>query len=456
MENRIDILSPIDRSRLKENDYFRTLLSEGAEKGILSPFDIEKIQTELIETLHAVCMSVCQKGNSSMKAEDAEEIATSVMYTLSVLLKEEHSPERALERLKNESLEALFYEGRKVLVSLLTRSRGKWAVICKRLFETENLYYSTTVKDGIKAFFQNYNYEIYAHKNIITCDYPLCIDERKTDGTEFIYEYLSAFVNENNFLLNFSKENVHSLMLCLDGDFKKAGLPFEECAYKSLPVNIFIYVFACALALEFSGKDIYSLHLTEKDVMKITRALQNKSYTEAVSFFDSLTERVCCIVTADEEMKKYLYKCVRALASEVSFTKEKTLTGIFLCEKEEEGFFVADEKERLSDNEYRFIISQIISSEDEERRHKLLAESIKNAFDFADAVKDLSLSRKDIYSYLDVCDMAEKLRLFKRYNVFSFCLSDEDKELKGILEIYISALDEKTRAIIMKMLSLMK
>lgn len=456
MENRIDILNPIDRNKLKQNDYFRSIVNEAAEKHLLSEFDVEKIQTELIEILHSVCMTACEKGHSSMKTEDAEELAASVMYTLSVILKKSVSPENAVERLKNERLEALFIEGRQETVSLLTKARGKWTVICKELFETENDFYISTIKDGIKAFFQNYNYEIAAHKNIITCDYPLYEEDRALNGAEFIYKYLCDFKCENSFLTKFPSENVHSLMLCLDEDLKKAGFPFEKGVYKRLPLNIFIYVFACVLALEFSGKDIYSLCLTEKDIKEITDELKNKSYIEAVSFFDSLTEKVCRIISADEEMKKYLHKCVRDLASEVTLIKDKTLTGVFLCRKEKEGFFEADETERLSDSEYRFIISQLLTAEGEGRRLGILKESIKNAFDFADAVKDLSLTRKEIYSYLDGCDMAEKLRLFKRYNVFSFCLSDEDKELKGILEIYISSLEEKTKVLIMKMLSLMK
>ena len=193
MENRIDILNPIDKSKLKQSDYFRTLVSEAAEKQLLSDFDIEKIQTELIEILHAVCRGVCEKGTSSMRTEDAEEIAASVMYTLSVSMKKSSSPEGAVQRLKKESLAELYSEGRQEIVSILTKARGKWAVICKELFEAENFFYTSTVKDGMKAFFQNYNYETASHKNIITCDYPLYEENRYLCGADFIYNYLCSF-----------------------------------------------------------------------------------------------------------------------------------------------------------------------------------------------------------------------------------------------------------------------
>lgn len=457
MENRIDILNPIDRSRLKGNDYFRTLVNEGAEKGHLSDFDIEKIQTELIEVLHSLCKTVCEKGNSSMKTEDAEEIANSVMYTVSVLLKKSPSPESALERLKKEPVGILFNEGRQEIVSLLTKARGKWAVICKELFETENVYYASTVREGMKAFFQNYNYEIASHKNIITCDYPLCEDKRELDGAEFIYQYLSSFKSENDFLNKFSQEAVHNLLLCIDSDLEKAGLYYEKCAYKNLPVNIFIYVFACALALELAGKDFFTLCLTESDVKIIKDELKGKTYSEAVTFFDKLTESLCSKLYLCEETEAYLKKCAIVLASEVTCIREKALTGIFLVRKSETGITLeADEVRKLSDSEYRFILSQINMCQDNEKKLSLIKENIKNADDFSDIVKDLSLTRADIYLCLSALDMAQCLKLFKRYNVFSYCFSDEDRFMKDVLEGYISSVKEKSKDTIMKMLSLMR
>lgn len=457
MENRIDILNPIDKSRLKQSDYFRTLVSEAAEKQLLSDFDIEKIQTELIEILHEVCTGVCEKGTSSMRTEDAEEIAASVMYTLSVSMKKSSSPEGAVQRLKKESLAELFSEGRQEIVSILTKARGKWAVICKGLFEAENIFYTSTVKDGMKAFFQNYNYETASHKNIITCDYPLYEENRDLCGAEFIYNYLCSFKSENSFIKNFPPENVHALMLCLDEELKKAGFPFEEGVYKNLPVNIFVYVFAACLALEYVGKDIFTLSLTKEDVNIITAQLKDKAYSDTVMFFDVLADSVCRKLSLDEETGDYLKKAVRILSSEICSVKNNTLTGVFVCRNEGEKLtFEAEKTEKLSDSEYRFILSQIVSADNEDKKLSLITECLNNAEDFADAVKDLSLSKVQIFSCLPSLDMAQKLRLFKRYNVFSYCLSDEDRFMKEVLESYISSLDGKNRDIIMKMLSLMK
>ena len=174
-------------------------------------------------------------------------------------------------------------------------------------------------------------------------------------------------------------------------------------------------------------------------------------------FFEVLADSVCRKLSLDEETGDYLKKAVRILSSEICSVKNNTLTGVFVCRNEGEKLtFEAEKTEKLSDSEYRFILSQIVSADNEDKKLSLITECFNNAEDFADAVKDLSLSKVQIFSCLPSLDMAQKLRLFKRYNVFSYCLSDEDRFMKEVLESYISSLDGKNRDIIMKMLSLMK
>ena len=75
MENYISVSNQIDKSKLKADDYFRTLASEGADKGLLSEFDFENIQCDLVELLGNICIGISEKGHGSMKTEEAEKIA---------------------------------------------------------------------------------------------------------------------------------------------------------------------------------------------------------------------------------------------------------------------------------------------------------------------------------------------------------------------------------------------
>lgn len=456
MESFISVSNPIDRSRLKADDYFRTLVTEGADKGLLSELDFEKIYTELVELLGSVCLGISEKGHGSMKTEEAEKIAESIMYTVSVILKKSPSPESAIDRLKRESTESLFYGGRREIVSLLTKARGKWAVIVKELFETENLYYSYVINNSIKAFFADYNYELSAHKNPCEFDYPLYAVTVNERGAEYIYSYLSDFKNENSFLNSFSSESVHSLMMNLDAELKKTGFPVEKGAYRELPVNIFGFVFAASVVLEYFGKDIYSLNLSKADAEIFSKELEGKSYGQLVSLFEGITERIISEIGADKETAEYLRRSVRVLASEASVKDAAALTGMFLYQQDNEDTFEANETEKLSDSEYRKVLSLIASCKSDGERLEIIRKKIRNYEDFIDTVKDASLNAYEISKGLSFLDMAEKLRLFKRYNIYSFSLKEEDSKMKKALERYVDSLDSATKELILKMLSLMQ
>lgn len=457
MEKSLNALNLIDKSRLKKDDYFKSLVNEAANNNILTEFHIEKIQTGLIELLNDVCLKMSEKGNSSLREEAAQEIADSIMYTLSVILKTSPTPESACERLKGERIEDLFFEGQQEIISLITRARGKWAVISKSLFETENIFYNLAIKENSKEFFQKYNYEKEAFETVSDFEYPLCADLSGITGIEYVYWYLTAFKIENDFLKKFPKENVHFLMCLLDDDFKKLGFVYEKAAYKNIPVNIFMYVFSCALALVYLKKDPFSLCLEKEDGEKINALFSEKDYTETVQLLDGLCGSLSYEIEASEEMRDYLRKAVRLLAFEISKGRKNALTSIFPVKKaEDEAFsFEAKEEKRLDDIEYRYLIAALEKCENRKKIIEAVKENFKNADDFSDAVKDLKLTKTEVLHCLDFLDKSQGLRLYKRYNIFSYLLSNEDKFMKEVLEIYVSSMDKKEKNLVLKLVSLM-
>ena len=123
---------------------------------------------------------------------------------------------------------------------------------------------------------------------------------------------------------------------------------------------------------------------------------------------------------------------------------------------EEDETFVVNETERLSDSEYRRVVSQLEACNDEEERIKIIKGKINCYEDFIDIVNYLSLDAHQILLCLPYFDMAENLKLFRRYNLFSFCFNEEDNRMKNILERYVNSLDVSTKKLIIKMLSIMQ
>lgn len=457
MNKDIAIANPIDKSKLKSDDYFKSLVNEALKEEILTSFHIEKIQTSLIEILKGICENIAQNGNSSIRQEVAEKIANSIMYTVSLALKMSQTPQLACERLKNEKTEDLFLQGQKEIRSLKTLSRGTQASILKDIFETENEYYNSAVNETAKEFFIKYNEKTRADDSVVNFEYPLYVNGEEEIGIEYVYSYLETFKIENSFLKKFDKENVDYLMCLLDDELGNIGFPFEKGAYKKIPVNIFSYVFSSALLLEYLEKSPFDLFLKVQDVEKFEELLKDKDYAQTVRILDGLCGKLAFEISADESMRNYMRKAVRTLALELS-NKNKSIFSVFPCfkDKEIQTQFFAKENRLLSNSEYRNIVFTLQRCQSEEKMLSDFKKYFVSSDDFSDAVKDLKLTKAQIFHCLDFLDMWEKIRLFKKYNIFSYCLSDEDRQMKNILEIYVSSLKKEEKEHILKLVSLMK
>ena len=452
MNNYLDLAKKVDRSRLKEDDYFRTLVDEGTKAGILSEFDGEYIQVSLLEVLSEVCMSVTEKGNSSMRTEAAEEIAKSVIYTFSVAMKEYESPETALEKLKNEKMINIFYEGRKAITRIVTRARGFWAVISRELFQTENSYYAAAINDTAKSFFANYNSETSAHKDGVFWDYPLYTDVSGGEGAERGLSYLDLFKKENSFLLKFDSDSVHRLMCCLDINFEK-NLLSEKEIYKMIPVNLFSYVFPTALGLVMCGKSPFSLDLSKEDVEKITLMLNGKTYPETVSLLNKMTDRLIFETECNGETGEYLKKSVLVLADELCVNPGK----VFLHGYEEgENRLEISAVEGMTDSEYRFLFSQLLLCESEEKEIQLIKEHVKTARDFIDIAKERQLKKHLMLEIIKGLSKSQLLILTKLVGAFSYCADEEDRFVKEAVEFYLHTIPESEKEMILKMVSVVR
>lgn len=458
MNSGIDEIRYIDENALKSDDYFKTLADEACKCGLLDGFDIERIQTQLIELLGGICVLQTEKGNSSMKIEDAEEISKSVMYTVSVRLKTQLTPEKGVKLLKDEPIEKLFEEGKGEISKLLTRARGKWAVITKQLFETKNCFYRSTIADGMKAFFQNYDCLTAAHKNIITCDYPLYLDGRKENGVEFICSYLEKFACENSFCLLFKSEKVHRLMCSLDKFLKLGDFDFSKEIYCDIPVNIFEYVLSSSLGLELVGRSPLELDLTEAEVREIQKMLCRKDYGNIVRTLDAAAGKLCFDIGADESVRDYVRKSVRKLAHEVASGGKNAVSASFLSindgiEVESVNFTNIS---KMSDSEFRFLAKQLSLCDSSEKKIALIGETVKSADDFADIAENAKLQKEEISACLQNLELSQIMLLLKNYLSFQNRLSDKHESLSDVLKDYVMSLQSPKKELVLKLLSLSK
>lgn len=195
----LDVLHPILPEQLNSRYYFQSLMERAHLCGLLSDQELSKIQTELLIILAEQTDKWSQGKSSSIPMEKAQELLTSAAFVIGVQLKSYQAPENAVEALKAEPLKSLFEKGLKLVQRKIAISRHRQKRITAHLLNTPNVYYRSTIADGINGFFKLYRPQFSAQDIHITADYPTYLGRPNFDGIEFIERYLRCIEAENEF-----------------------------------------------------------------------------------------------------------------------------------------------------------------------------------------------------------------------------------------------------------------
>lgn len=293
----------IDPAALDPRDYFSSLLAQGQRCGLLSDHDLSRLQGESL-TLLAERMDAWTRGQStSLPAEQAQHLLESVLYTVSLELKASPTPEDAAERLRRESLTALYEAGQRRIARKLQAARALHRQLKKTLFPTYNEFYRATLVDGIDGFFQMYRPAFAAQDIHITADYPTFFGPPEADGIEFMDAYLRRLSHENRFLRYFAPETVHALLLGFDEN------------YPQLILNLYGPVLAAALGCVLTRRPVASLRC---DLPRLTALLEGKTRQQTEALLRQAAEVFIRGADSPEGLSAYLRRGVPVLAGDVA------------------------------------------------------------------------------------------------------------------------------------------
>ena len=221
MKNELKSISKIEKNALISDAYFESLIEQALLKGVLEREEFERIQYECVNLLAFKVERFNLGESSSIPTDKAKAIMASNLFTLSLWLKTYEEPEEALRLLRKESIFELYKKGRKRIDRMVMSAKSLHAKLLEKLLETENEYYALTIDDGIKGFFKLYYPEFSAQEIHITADYPIYNPMERLSGIEFIKRYVECLYNENQFCINFNKEDIHFLLKGYDKGYNQ-------------------------------------------------------------------------------------------------------------------------------------------------------------------------------------------------------------------------------------------
>ena len=423
--NDLDIRKYILDTDADKKHYFTSLVSAAREKGLMSEAEYSMLQEELLLILADRTFRYNDKKSTSVTVATAKELLNSVIYTVGLALKQCPTPDEAVRVLKRESLKKLYEDGLAAVKKKLNVSRSLQKHLLNRLVKTENKFIRACVEDELNEFFESYSPEYFAHGGDLWFAYEPYTGFPELCGIEFIEQYLRDAEAENSFCLLFDRSDLHHLLCGVAAD------------YPLIPMNIFEPAIFCVLGLLLCGKAPDKLDLTSGDVALLHDTFLNRTEEETAQLLLSAAEKLPEHFTLEENVKSYILRCIPKLSlTLVSAVRQGITDKVFIRQAfpENSRFISLSRAPRMSDADYRMMISKLLLLRDPEQRVSLILSSVSCAEDLIDAVHDGELVREEIDAVADRLGFSEFVILLSKLGDTDFGGTESDRLLYEALE----------------------
>lgn len=423
----------LDDAALDKKNYWPSLIGAVLSRGLLSDADMARIQGESAALFVRQAGRLTRGESTSLRAEKARELTESIAYVLGTSLRRCPRADDALETLRREPLDAIFDRGLTII-----RRRLEWACavherLKNTLFVTRNVFYKSTIVDGLDAFFRLYRPEFSTQEIHITADYPAFLSEKGWRGIDFIERYLHALSCENRFLRFFDANAVHRLLYGLDEN------------YQQILMNIYEPVLTSALCCELTGRPVQALDADRAAVKRLLGGLDAAGVEARLSV---AREALCARLECSEELSAYMAASVPKIAR--TLTRALALGALDAAllsphDPSSRPHVELSEGERMSDRDYAALLEAFSRCDCGADRATLIGARVRSPGDLAELLHDGGLSGDaldDLLARLPV-ELIAMLRTL--YPCGDFLTDARDQALYDALERHTLSLEPDTR-----------
>lgn len=416
----LDILHPIKKELLSPKYYFQSLIEQARFCDLLSDRDLSVIQTDLLLILAEQTQKWGQGESSSIPTEKAQDIMTSILFVIGIQLKSYQTPEQAVDMLKSQSLKKLFENGLKFVQRKMSISRQFQKKILNHLLDTPNVYYRSTIADGINGFFKLYRPQFAAHEIHITADYPILAGRPEVDGIEFIEYYLCCIEAENAFCICFKPQDIHHLLSGLTRD------------YRSVPLNIFEPVLLSALGLVIQCRSPKNLNLNEDDISALYQQFACQSEKEIQDCLKKAFLSLNREMDISQSSRQYTLLCLSKLAATIkNAVLMKTLDKVFLIPAypEIEPKIIFSYGDRMDDRKYQKLVERISQIDNSKKKIALILNEVSSLADLLDILSDTELYAEEFKLLINMLPLPAFAMLLSQYPNDDFLDRENEQSL---------------------------
>lgn len=418
----LDRTRALDGAALDLKNYWPSLIGAALSRGLLSDADMARIQGE------SAALSVRQAERLTRS-----ELTESIACVLGASLRRCPGADDALEILRREPLDAIFDRGLTIIRRRLGRARAIHERLKETLFVTRNVFYRSTIVDGLDAFFRLYRPEFSAQEIHITADYPPFLIEKGWRGLDFIECCLHALSCENRFLRFFDAGAVHRLLCGLDEN------------YQQILMNIYEPVLTSALCCEMTGRPVQALDADRTSVRLLLAGLDAAGVEARLS---AAQEALCTHLKCPAGLADYMTAGVPKIAYVLARAIEMdSLDAVLLAPYDSARMphIELPVGERMADSDYAALLDAFARCENGTARAALIAAHIHSAGDLAELLHDGELCGDALDDLLARLPVEAIAMLRTLYPCGDFLTDARDRALYDALERCVMAFESETR-----------
>ncbi len=418
--------------QINKTHYTQDLLLKLKAIGAITEEEYENLTIDIFNLLQSEVERYTAGKSSSIQVHIGEKILLSIYYILGLSLKTINSTDEVVSYLHNNTMYNIYEEGKLILKNLLKKSKKLLELVKNSRLEVSNYSYNDTIDDGISIFFDNYNYEFFAHETPAMIDYQLAVCYMDTDGVEYIHEYLEKLLFENYFCNYYNKDSINKILSSIEDS-------------DHLLINIFQIILNNAIACKLLDKSNKSIELSPEDL----DTLSNLFYLQE-----------------DMDISKIIYNASIEIIEELKIQDEKWMKYIFLSLKKEmshiisnilngeldKTFIVIKEKAavsssfipraRMSDEKFRELLKEINSCSNVKDKINILKYDVDSIYDLIDILESDTISANEYYMIFNSFTK-EILALIYSYGIDNIDIKEVDTfDWRKFYMSYIESIEE--------------
>ncbi len=368
---------------IDSNQYTLSLLQAGVNSGLIDESALVRIRTAIMQLGQETILKYTRGESTSVKTETAASILTSILYTIDACLLNLADHDQALQHLGSGDIKNIYQAGYDLINSCIEEAQALYHEVAHSKLQVEIYAYNTTIEEALPEFFALYDPVYNAHDTWANIDYPLLFNDISTQGIFYIRQYLENLQFENWLCSRFDPEDINILL----NNFSRV----YRLDYRETLINILEIVLTNSIFSVLSGGSALNLNISRSQFEFLDASIKELSPPLCLALINQAITTLCEeLRIEDREIRNYVGKYASSLLPRLISARENdNLMNVIIVNFDNTQIpnIVWNEGRRLSDEEFRKIIDEILTCPDGAAKADIIHSEVNSLSDFIDLLE---------------------------------------------------------------------